>query len=512
MGICSYKMVVLNSGCIMNKKIVMVISLISILTAGCAPRYITKPYISAKEKLSYQIDQLVDAPEFQTATLGILVQSLDTGEILYDHNSEKVLMPASNEKIPTSAVALMKFGPDYKYETNMYTNGTIDQGVLKGDLYIVGSGDPTIGYRFCENQDSCLFFSDWIDHLSKLNIKKIQGRIIGIDDVFDDELIGYGWTVDNLSYYYSAEINGLMLNENSAEVTMSVDSVTHDLNISVNPDFNYLDFNTDISITENNNHDSDYNVFRETNSNLVTVSGKIKVDDVIREDIAIHNPTLFFLHGLKHELNENGISVTGVLIDSDDLDSLDQIRDMELLYTHVSPPFSEILKVLLKRSQNLYAESFVKLLGHHYGKSGSFAEGEKIIKNTLVRFGLDNGSFQYKDGSGLSRYNYISPAHIVKILRGMHLHQYGPIYKNCLPVAGVDGTIGYRMKGTPAQGNIYAKTGTISNVRCLSGYATSKDGENLVFSIMANNFLCSVHVVMDLQDQICIALSSFSRN
>ena len=116
------------------------------------------------------------------------------------------------------------------------------------------------------------------------------------------------------------------------------------------------------------------------------------------------------------------------------------------------------------------------------------------------------------DGSGLCRYDYISPAHLVTILRRMYFHPYGEIWRNCLPIAGVDGTIGYRLKGTVAQGKITAKTGTISNVRCLSGYATTKDGETLVFSTMFNNFLCSVQVVMDVQDQICMLLTSFSRD
>ena len=153
----------------------------------------------------------------------------------------------------------------------------------------------------------------------------------------------------------------------------------------------------------------------------------------------------------------------------------------------------------------------VKLLGHHFGKEGSFDEGAKIVKQTLRRFGLEENSYSFMDGSGLCRYNYISPAHLVKILRNMYYHRYGEIYREMLPIAAVDGTIDYRMKGTVAQNNIFAKTGTISNVRCLSGYATTRDGETLIFSTMFNNFLCSVNVVMAVQDQICMLLSSFSR-
>jgi D-alanyl-D-alanine carboxypeptidase/D-alanyl-D-alanine-endopeptidase (penicillin-binding protein 4) len=497
----------------MYKKLIIISLILAFLLPGCITRYIKQEQLIpvASERLANQINLLIDAPEFQTTTIGLLVQSLDTGEILYRRNAEKVLIPASNEKIPTSSVALMKFGPDFCYQTNLYTNGVIEDGVLKGDLIVVGSGDPTISRRFCDDTDKCLIFMDWISALVGLNIKEVQGNLIGIDDIFDDEPVRYRRR-DNQSYYYSAQISGLMLNENSAEVTLRFDPTSHDFKLSVIPDYGYLNFQADISIIDDNKGETRIEMLRETDSNLVTFSGAMKVDDEITRHITVPNPTLYFLYGLAHELSTSGVAVTGQLIDSDDLDSPINIDDLQLLYTHFSPKFSEVLKALLKNSINLYADSFVKLLGYHFGKGGNFEEGEKVIKETLLPFGLEDDSYQYTDGSGLSRSNFISPAQIVKILRGMHYHKYGKIFRECLPLAGIDGTIGSRMKGTSAEGKIYAKTGTISNVRCLSGYVTTKDGENLVFSFLANNFLCSVQVVMDLQDQICIALSSFSRD
>ena len=497
----------------MYRKLFVTAITLSLVLTGCAPRYIKQQIIPvASERLASQIDMLLSGPEFSTATIGILVKSLDNGEILYHHNAEKLLMPASNEKIPTSSVALMKFGPDFRYQTRLFTNGIVENGALTGDLIIVGSGDPSIGQRFCEDVDSCVIFKDWITTLADLNIKEIHGNIIGIDDIFDDEHIGYGWTFDDLSYDYSAEISGLMLNENSAAVTLSIDSTSNDFQFSVSPDYGYVTYRTNITIIDDDDAETSINVFRETKSNLVTFSGTMRVGDKITEEIAIHNPTLYFLSGFAHELMANGIKIKGQLIDSDDLELSINLDNLRLLHIHTSPPFSEIVKILMKESQNLYAESFVKLLGYHFGESGRFVEGEAVIKETLLRFGLDDNSYQYKDGSGLSRYNYISPAQVVKILRGMHLHRYGKIFRESLPVAGIDGTLGYRMRGTSAEGKIYAKTGTISNVRCLSGYATTKNNENLVFSIMVNNFICSVQVVMDLQDQICIALTSFDRD
>jgi serine-type D-Ala-D-Ala carboxypeptidase/endopeptidase (penicillin-binding protein 4) len=497
----------------MCKKFIIIILTLSFLSAGCATRYVKQPQLTpaACELLANQIDLLIDAPEFQAATIGILVQSLDTGEILYRYNAEKLLIPASNEKIPTSSVALLKFGPDFHYQTHFYTNGVIEDGILKGDLIIIGSGDPTVGYRFCDDIDTCVIFKDLISTLGELNIRKVQGNLIGIDDIFDDKHYGYRGR-NNLNYYYSEQISGLMLNENLAEVTLCADPTSNNIEFVVFPDYGYLNIQTDISIVDDEDEETDIDVFREMNPNTLTFSGKMKAGDKISRRISIYNPTLYFLYGLAHELSNHGIVVTGELMDSDDLDSSIEIETLELLDTHLSPAFSEVIKALMKDSINLYADSFLKLLGYHFGKGGNFEEGEKVIKETLVQFGLEDDSYQYRDGSGLSRYNYISPIHIVKIFRGIHYHKYGKVFRECLPIAGIDGTIDDRMKGTRAEGKIFAKTGTVSNVSSLSGYAITEDDENLVFSILVNNFLCSVQVARNLQDQICVVLSSFNRN
>jgi len=486
----------------------ILLSIILIIFLGCAGTYQPKYTLSPVERLAEQIDLQIAIPELNTALVGIMVQSAETGEILYQHNAHTLMMPASNEKILTSAAALLNFGPDFLYETQIFTTGKIEQGILKGDLIIVGSGDPTISYRFCENSDSLFVFQSWADSLKAKGIHKIEGDIIGIDDAFDDELIGYGWTMNNLSYSYSAQIGGLNFNENYATVKIVADSAGGNINITVSPDFNYLQINHQLEFNE---EETKILIERVPETNLIEITGTIKPGDIYIQRMSIHNPTRYFVSGLKWELSQLGVEVTGKVIDGDELSSKSRLAQKELLFSHQSFPFKEVLKILLKESQNLYAESLVKLLGFHFGNEGSFAEGEKIIKQTLRRFGVEEDSFSFMDGSGLCRYNYISPAHLIKIFRRMYFHPYGKIFHDCLPIAGVDGTIGYRMKGTTAQGKIFAKTGTISNVRCLSGYATTADGETLVFSTMFNNFMCSVHVVMDVQDQICMLLSSFSR-
>ena len=490
------------------------ISILAVLITfyGCSPKHVKHLPLSHQERLAHQIEAQINEPELQSATLGIMVQSLETGEILYEHNAKKLLMPASNEKIPTSSAALINFGPDFTFKTNIYIRGDIQDDVLLGDLIVVGSGDPTIGYRDCENRDSCGIFESWAESLKSMGIDSISGHLIGVDDVFDDEAVGYGWTLDNLSYSYAPQIGGLNFNENYARVLVIADSASGEIMTRTFPDCNYLNLVTDIEIIDDEDAETDVRIWRQEGTNDVYIQGEMRLNERRRASVSIHNPTRYFLAGLRTELDKFGIGVRGELVDRDSLGDQFSLSEATLVHTHVSAPFSDILTTLMKVSQNLYAESFVKLLGAHYGREGSFEEGEKVIKRTLRRLGLPEDSYAFMDGSGLSRYNYISPYLIVKILRGMYYHKYKSYFVNSLPVSGVDGTIGYRTKNTVAQNNIRAKTGTISNVRCLSGYATTKDGEVLAFSIMANNFLCSVHVIMDLQDRISMLLASFSRN
>lgn len=479
-----------------------------LLITNCAGTFHQRMIRTPEAQLARQIELQIADPELQNALVGVMVQSAKTGEILYQHNANILMLPASNEKIVTAVAALLKLGPDFQYETEIYAIGTIEDGVLIGDLLIVGSGDPTFSYRFCDTKSKCFVFQSWVDSLHARGIHAITGNLIGVDDVFDDEFIGYGWTVNNLSSAYSAQIGGLMFNENKAQLVLDADSSGEYLRLSFMPDFGYLNLQPDVEIEAN---ETDYSLDRIQETNLVRIKGKIQPGFHATENLSIHDPTNYFLAGLKWELIRQGIAVYGDVMDADLVTDKKNLSNMTPLFIHRSAPFADVLKILLKESQNLYAESLVKLLGNKFGKAGTFAEGAKIVKETLQRLGLDENSYSYMDGSGLCRYNYISPALLVKLLRKMHYHPYKDIFQQSLPIAGVDGTIGSRLKGTVAQNKIFAKTGTISNARCLSGYATTMDGETLIFSTMFNNFLCSVNVVMDIQDRICMLLTAFSR-
>ncbi len=476
--------------------------------SGCAGLYKQRTDAIPERRLAWQIDQQIETPELQTAMVGIMVQAASTGEVLYQHNASTLLMPASNQKILTAAAALIKLGPEFRYQTPVYISGRIEAGVLKGDLIVVASGDPTFSCRFCDDKANGFVFRSWADSLHARGIYAIEGDIIGIDDLFDDEPLGYGWSLNNLSYGYAAPIGAFMYNENMARLFVLSDSSGDYMSLKLRPDPGYLQLEPDLEIHP---EATALSIRRIPETNRLKVMGRVQPGEYYIENVSIHDPTLHFLNALKWELVMLGIPVYGQPRDADHLNDPERLASKRLLFIHRSVPFKNVLNVLMKESQNLYAESLVKLLGARFGKGGSFEEGAKVVKATLRRLGVDENAYSYKDGSGLSRYNYISRAQLATILRNMYYHRYGQIFREALPIAGVDGTIDYRLRGTIAQGRIFAKTGTISNARCLSGYAITRDGETLVFSTMFNNFLCDVNVVMDVQDRICLLLSSFSR-
>jgi D-alanyl-D-alanine carboxypeptidase/D-alanyl-D-alanine-endopeptidase (penicillin-binding protein 4) len=233
-------------------------------------------------------------------------------------------------------------------------------------------------------------------------------------------------------------------------------------------------------------------------------------------NVAVVNPTVFFVASVRQALVDFGIEVTGEAIDIDDIvphaETLDGIRERRVLVTTQSPTLREIGTVLMKVSQNLYAETLVKAMGAARGGLGTTAGGRVRMEETLTAWGIPRDAYVIADGSGLSRYNYCSAAMITAILERMHTdprHRYA--FAETLPVAGKDGTIGRRMRRSRAEGNALAKTGSIANVRALSGYVETRDGETFVFSILANDFPIPAATVTWIVDLAVETLANFTR-
>lgn len=460
------------------------------------------------DELTNKIDSIFMDTLFTHAHWGVLIESLSSGQTIYRRNAERMFMPASNEKIPTAAAALTKLGPEFKFKTMLGHTGTILDSTLYGNLIIIGDGDPTLSDRIYEKPTTV--FELWADSLLALGIKSIDGDIIGDDNKFDDEHLGYGWPLGGLAYWYSAEIGALQLNENYVDLQI-VPPLTENDTLKIIPDVisNYYQIFNEVEIVDTGKNS--IRISREYGTNDIFLNGNVVIaSDTVERSPTITNPTKFYVSVLKEVLESKGIAVLGSPIDCDDIpDYPDSNKIIDSLIVHYSPSLSEILKVLMKKSQNLYAETMVRALGFNESGLGSFKEGKKVVANVLHEFGIEEEDYAFMDGSGLSRYNFISPQQIVKILKGMRASSYWDDWYNILPIAGVDGTLKWRMKNTKAEANVRAKTGTISNVRGLSGYVTTADGEEIVFSFLINGHLKTSRDTEIITDKVLELISEY---
>ncbi len=447
---------------------------------------------------------------FNHAHWGVLIKSLKTGETWYEQNSEKMFMPASNEKILTSSAALIELGSDFRFKTFLTYDGEIKDSVLNGDIIVFGNGDPTLYNRFFKTPIDV--FLKWSEDIKSMGIKKITGNIIGDDNAFDDQHTGYGWSFDGLDAWYSAEVGALQLNENYVDLQIIPPSGVYD-SLLVIPNLlsSYYKIETDVQISDTGR--TRIRIERPFGANNIFVRGYVKAGDKpFEETPSLTNPTLFYVTVLKEVFEKNGIEISGEPVDCDDLFLWNhKPDDFNQIAVHQSPPLNEILSGLMKRSQNMYAETMVRVLGWKEYGLGSFRNGKKVVERVLENyFNIKPDTYAFMDGSGLSRYNYVSPEEIVKIMEGMRHNKYWQVWYDALPIAGVDGTLRNRMKGTLAEGNVRAKTGTISNVRGLSGYVTTADGEELVFSFLVNGHLLSSKDTEDITDSVLEMISSFT--
>lgn len=462
-------------------------------------------------QLKNELDGIFSNPSFSNAHWGVAIQSLETGEYFYKLNEHKSFIPASNMKLFTTAVALIKLGPNFKYKTNLYTDGEIKNGTLYGNLFVRGTGDPTISGRFT-NGDVTKTFKDWADSLLKMGIKEINGDIIGDDNYFDDQYMGTGWAWDDETYWYSAHISALSFNDNCVDLEIFPGKEIGDSAIiKITPSTNYVKIKNSI-ITVHPDSTTQIDFFRAPGTNIINAFGKISLkSNPYKESISVHNPTLYAVTVLKEVLESKGIKVNGGALDIDDTNLNPDYETMRILASYESPPLSEIIKVINKRSQNFYAEQVFRTLGKIFGGEGSTQKSVEVVKNTLAQIGIPPEGISIYDGSGLSRLDLVTPFQILTLLNYMFRHKYFSYFYESLPIAGVDGTLETRMIKTKAQGNVRAKTGYVQYVRTLSGYVKTGDGEMLAFVMMTNNYLIPTSVANAIQDLVCQRLASFSR-
>jgi serine-type D-Ala-D-Ala carboxypeptidase/endopeptidase (penicillin-binding protein 4) len=430
------------------------------------------------------------------------------------------MMPASNMKILTLAVAAESLGWDYRFATTLEARGNISGGLLHGDLIVKSNGDPTMNTR--EGRGAAVF-DQWAQSLRAAGIESIDGRIIGDDQAFDDEGIGAGWAWDYLQYDYAAPVGALEYNEDFATLTIAPASDSGGQPIVQLQSGSGLELVNHASTGPAGSPNTiDYR--RHLDRPVLEVTGSIPLGgNTDTRSVAVVNPTVFYTHSLKRELSTRGIETSGPAVDFDDVaaefasssatdHSANPLTSTVIAKTE-SPPLRDIATVLMKVSQNLYAETLLKAVGAMQGGLGTTEGGRVAAKKTLSEWGITTDSYVMYDGSGLSRYNYLTAGTVIEVL----LHMYrDPRHRDpflaALPIAGKDGTIATRMRGTRADGNAIAKTGSISNARSLSGFVKTRDGEVIVFSILANDFVIPSSTITRMADLAVESLANFTRH
>jgi D-alanyl-D-alanine carboxypeptidase/D-alanyl-D-alanine-endopeptidase (penicillin-binding protein 4) len=461
------------------------------------------PQGTAVGQLQHSLESILNDPPLAHGTWGMLVQSLKSGETLFAWNPQKLLLPASNMKLVTLAAAASHLGWDYTYRTTLLANGSISGGVLAGDLIVVGSGDPSIG----ASPDT---LGAWAEQIKARGIRAITGRVIGDDNAFEDEGLGFGWSWDDLPDEYAAGVSALQYNESTVRLTIVPGPRAGDwAGVSLQPGDSGLTVDSSLT-TSASGTPASIIAKRLPGSSRVEARGTVPLAGTpMTRLLSVDNPTQFFVSAFRAALIAHGVDVRGPAVDVDDIRDPPARSDTAAI-VHRSAPLSTLALRLMKDSQNLYAETFLKTMSA--GRPATAAAGLAAAQATLQTWGVSPDSLIYRDGSGLSRYDYVTAQALVTVLTHVERQPTlkGP-FEASLPIAGRDGSLASRMKGTPAEGKARAKTGSMSNVRSLSGLVTAADGEELVFSILANNFETPPATITGAADAIVVRLAQFRR-
>lgn len=471
------------------------------------PRILTETLAPSRSALGGFVDSLTAHPMWRSAQWGVLIVDPERGDTLYSANAGKLFVPASNLKLVTAAVALARLGADYRTSTAFFGRAPRRDGSMPGDLVVVGRGDPTVSDSLAG--DAMAPLRAVADSLAARGITRISGRLRRAGDAFPGDTLGMGWEWDDLDAGYAAPVDELLFNEGFARVTVygaeqpggpvTVRTApAHTVPVIARVD---VETSRDCCMLRSR---VQVRGLLDGPRPRIALSGSVRAGDSVTVAVALRHPARAYLDALEEALQSRGIRIQlGV-----EADSLADTTGLQRLVTVPSPQLATMLPAFQKPSQNQIGEMLLRLLGLEVTGTGSADSGLVVVRRQLAAWGIDSGAAAIRDGSGLSRHNFLSPEAIVRVLEVMRNREDFDAFYQALPLGGVDGTIGERLRGTPAMANVRAKTGTLDKVRSLSGYVTTADGRVLLFSLLANNHTVPTREVERVQDAIVSYLAS----
>ena len=435
----------------------------------------------------FGVNAQVAAARQAASAIGVDVVDLSSGTSVYSFNPETLRILASNTKLVTSAAALDRLGPQYFFETQVLARGEVTDGVLHGDLAIVGGGDPTISGREYQG-DVFGPFREWAVVLERLGIRRIEGDLLLIHGLFDQEVVHPDWPKDQLTRWYEAPVAALSFNDNCVLVKVWPSAQAGGTaRVELVPALPMFRVENG-ALTTSRSRSQQIQIDRTSqggDEDVLKVDGRIfRRTESYDQWLTVSDPVAYFGAALRAALGEEGIAIAGRLRPSAELPR--DSRVWRRVTTHRTDLLT-VLEVVNKRSQNFYAESVLKLLGSRFCDRGSWSEGRRAVQEFLGEVGLEPGSYQHADGSGMSRNNRFAPRQLTTLLRHMFFHSWGPEFVRTLPYSGERGLKwSKRLANGPYRGNVMAKTGYIRGVSTLTGYAKARSGKLYAFSILMN--------------------------
>ncbi|WP_174530050.1 D-alanyl-D-alanine carboxypeptidase/D-alanyl-D-alanine endopeptidase [Micromonospora maritima] len=459
----------------------------------------------AQTRLHATIDTILADSRLDGAQAGVVVVDAATGRTLYDRNGQRRLVPASNTKLLTSTAAMELLGPGHRFTTDVSTDGPRRAGLLSGDLYLRGGGDPTM---------LAADYDQLAGQVAAAGVRVVTGDLVADDTRYDRTRLGPDWTWDDEPYYYAAQVSALTVapdtDYDAGTVIVHAEPGTRAGSrpkISMTPDNGWLRVDNQAQTVAEG--ETTISIEREHGGNTVVVTGQIAVGEATESDwVTVWEPTGYAADVFRSALRRHGVRVLGRTVLG--RATPDTARP---LARHDSMPLADLMVPFLKLSNNGHAEVLTKELGRVLSGSGTWAAGLSAVGEYAGDVGVDTGTLRQRDGSGLSRRNLVPPAQFVTLLSAVRAEPWFDTWYAALPVAGdpdrlVGGTLRSRMVGTAAAGRVHAKTGSLTGASGLSGYVTDADGRLLAFSIVLNNYLTSS--VKGLEDQIAIALATYT--
>ena len=483
--------------------------------SGCAQRSLKPPALaeaianpSAHEQLRRDLRAIFSERTIDHGLWSVLVHSLRQGETLYSANSFRMQTPASNQKVLTAAAAAERLGWDYRYTTRIYATGPVDaNGAVNGDLVVVSDGDPTINPR---HPQRWAIFDEWGRQLAARGIRTVNGYLIGDDNAFEEPGWAPGWAWDDLALGYGAQATALQYNENQVELLIGpgIDAGSRGV-ISMSPSGNGLTINHQVT-TVAAGEPTRVTLHRPPGSDLLSVTGQVAAGSApFTEYASVDNPTQFYLNAMRVAFHRHGVNIERTPLDIDGVRMLHDMSKATLLIEDQSPPLSEIIDVTLKWSRNIYAETMLRSMAPEPTQKTT-AGGLAALESTLNDWGIFREYFLARDGSGLSRYDYLSADALTWLLTYLWADpRHADLFRSTLPVFGVNGNVANRLKDTAASGRVWAKTGSMSQVRSLSGYVVTTEGEPLVFAFIVNGFRVPARDIDAAMDKALLRLVEF---